>query len=170
MKKQTPNEKKLASFKNKLLTNEEQIEIIKEAYALKSDMIYIKEHYIRTKQSDYGIRITPTLPGRIDGHFIERIFKWINWNDYTNTNDIERVLTIYKITCKLMEEFSKINDEKIDEKIKIIIKWSDVVKFYTEEDLRHHIHNFIGSSYLIGIIQAKWDLMVKEDNEDDTGN
>jgi len=131
-------------------------ELINEARYLIEDINYLKEHSKRNKINKYfDFLIIPTIDRSLNGFFISKLFYENRF--YLEEDTVINMLKIFYITRELIELANKDNNN--DFIIKKLIKWKEVVKYYTNLDLMNHISDFVGCSLGIGSLCKKISLI-----------
>jgi len=163
-------DEKLSEFQKKYISHDDYLKIFQNTRNLIDDLKYIQSHFERTKKSPYNIKILPSLNGLIMDYFFSEIFNYTINHYYLNESKIQRTLIIYEITYKLMNKINMWDEERKEEDLIEVIKWSEVVKWFTGEDLRKHISSFCGCSQMCNQIAAAWDTVaIKMDLEKEHG-
>lgn len=163
-------EELLSEFQMKYIFHDDYLKIIQDSRNLIDDLKYIQSHFERTKKSPYNIKIIPSLNNLIMDNFFSKIFHYTINFYHLDESKIQRTLIIYEITYKLMNKINRWDEERKEEDLIEVIKWSEVVKWFTEEELRKHISSFCGCSQICNQIAATWDtVQLKIDLEKEHG-
>lgn len=163
-------DEKLSEFQKKYISYDDYLKILQNTRNLIDDLKYIQSHFERTKKSPYNIKVIPSLNGLIMDYFFSEIFNYTLNHYCLNESEIQRTLIIYEITYKLMNKINMWDEKRKEEDLIEVIKWSEVVKWFTEEELRKHISSFCGCSQLCNQIATAWDtVQLKIDLEKEHG-
>ena len=113
---------------------------MKIASDLSKDLVYISEHFNRTRLSRYHIVPVPILFQTGDG-FLRKLFSFNHM--VPSEKEITRVLDTIEISKRLMEP---LKDDPTEKDLQILKEWSDYLKAYYEINLREWVGSFSGSS------------------------
>lgn len=135
----------LEDLQRMYLPQEDYIQTMKAARDLFLDLQYIKEHFNRTKKSDYSLKILPSIDSNINGRFVEEVFRYLK----VDNDNILRALIIIRLANELVYivyknawEFNTVPKCKLDEYLCI----EDIIKYYYDIDLTENLGWFIGCS------------------------
>lgn len=152
--KRLPVEEKLDTYKAVYgyRTGDGALELMREARALIADFQFFSEFIRRSHTtSTVGLRLLPTVHGRIYGRFVESLFRYFS-NPSDTLKDHQRVedyLSVFFIARKLFDKVGvwEPKQEDVDE----VLDFAEVYEYYSGEKLLDHVSDFVNCSQLIKI-------------------